>query len=312
MVMKLEVSAKKARLAFTRTLKNLRKVKGFGTAYAFYHKSGGAKYFGFAYNHYLRIESGDRLPSEEGMVKILDALTLKLMHGSERRELLELYLRAMLGGHAILDELFVKNSAMHDATLNQVDVAARIESLILSHAAKHKVAAVPRLDPAQLESLKDNPTAFWLLVLLTETALEASVEELAPALGETLEKVEAAARLLLSEKLVEKRGSKLVSRFAECGLFVPSSTGSVRYGDWPLEQVDRKLLSNRDTKSLLNGYFHIAIDREDPRLQILVEYFRDCLRKAYMLRESKPVDKGNLYCVMARIHPIFKIAQQQS
>jgi len=94
-----------ARIRFGKRLKELRRARGYASAYAFYFRNGGEARFPFSYPHYLQIEKGTRLPSVKG-IKTVAALLLEGADGSERSEVLSTYVQAMLGGDPLFETLF--------------------------------------------------------------------------------------------------------------------------------------------------------------------------------------------------------------
>jgi transcriptional regulator with XRE-family HTH domain len=96
------------RKKFGRLVTATRKKRGYTSAYSLFHGNGGSKRFGFTYPHFLQIEKGQRLPSIESLKRLLPIL-LSDGPSEERREMLELYVRASLDGEAIFDIVFRKS-----------------------------------------------------------------------------------------------------------------------------------------------------------------------------------------------------------
>ena len=94
-----------ARIRFGKRMKELRRAKGYSSAYAFYFRNGGEARFPFSSPHYLQIEKGTRLPSVKG-IKTVAALLLDGANGLERSEVLSTYVQAMLGGDPFFETLF--------------------------------------------------------------------------------------------------------------------------------------------------------------------------------------------------------------
>jgi hypothetical protein len=94
-----------ARIRFGKRLKELRREKGYASAYAFYFRNGGESRFPFSYPHYLQIEKGTRLPSVKG-IKTVASILLEGSDSPRRSEVLSTYVQAMLGGDPFFETLF--------------------------------------------------------------------------------------------------------------------------------------------------------------------------------------------------------------
>ena len=140
-----------ARRKFGRLVVATRKKRGYTSAYSLFHGNGGAKRFGFTYPHFLQIEKGQRLPSIESLKRLLPVL---LAEGAtqERREMLELYVRASLDGEALFDIVFQA----------PVQAAPAADNALLERAVDERIATVPRMSHEQFDAMTSTRGAFWV------------------------------------------------------------------------------------------------------------------------------------------------------
>ncbi|MBI3542241.1 MAG: hypothetical protein HY075_03065 [Deltaproteobacteria bacterium] len=186
---------------FAKALLARRKERGYPTAYSFYHKNGGRKTFDFSYHHYLLIEKGMRLPSQNSLKAILSALGLENVgFYPERKELLVHFVKALLNGDPIFEPVF--KSARPGAS----DPSSEsFEAELLKTTATKQVSDVPRMNAEAAGAITGNPAAFWILNWLLQTGVPTGLQQLRVAFGYTEAEASAAVQLLLKHDLIKMR-----------------------------------------------------------------------------------------------------------
>ena len=289
---------------FAKTLLGRRKERGYPTAYSFYHKNGARKTFGFSYHHYLLIEKGMRLPSQNSLKAILGALGLETTaFYAERKELLLLFMKALLNGDPLFDPLFkAGRSGMGESAS---EPAESLESELLKSTATKQTGDVPRMTKEQAEAVTNNPAAFWILNWLLQSGHPASPEQLRIDLAYSEADVTAALSLLVKNNLAKARkDGSFETSFAETDLFLPVSVHQNR-SKWLSDQIQGKIKTLKANPSYY-GYLLMAVD-DDERLAVVYNLFRDALRKSYLLRPRGAVSSGSLVAIEARVCPLLPL-----
>lgn len=181
----------RAELEFGEMAVRLRAAAGFPSAYSFYHRNGGRRFFPFGFAHYRRVERGMALPKASGLGAFLTALRLP-PSSEEERTLLTAYLRALVG-----DDRFF------EARLNglfSLPVPGRsgdeaVHRLVASHAFHPSVE--------QCRLVYGSPEAFWTFQCLLHSRAPRTVSDVAAATGIPVEDVLRAAAALTKARLLK-------------------------------------------------------------------------------------------------------------
>ncbi|MBI3554705.1 MAG: hypothetical protein HY074_00405 [Deltaproteobacteria bacterium] len=286
---------------FSKALLSRRKERGYPTAYSFYHKNGARKTFGFSYHHYLLIEKGMRLPSQNSLKAILNALGLEATgFYPERKELLVHFVKALLNGDQLFDPVFkVARPGMGDPSSDT------FEAELLKTTATKQVSDVPRMTKEQADAVTANPAAFWILNWLLQTGQPASAEQLRIDLAFSEADVTAAMAVLVKNDLVKTRkDGSFESPHSDSDLFIPVSVYQNK-SKWISEQIQGKIKTLKANPSYY-AYIIMAVD-DDERLAVVYNLFRDAIRKSYLLRPRGAVSNGQLVAIEARVCPLVEI-----
>jgi hypothetical protein len=302
-----KAEAQPDRLRFAKALVQKRRERGFATAYAFFHKTGGQKHFGFSYNYYLLVERGLRLPSEGALELILDVLSAKTVFYEERRALLTLYVKALLGGNPLFDPVFEAAAAARPAAgpAPATLTSDRPEDAILRIAGVRQLRKVPRMSVEQVTALTSEPAAFWVAQWLLQTGRTGTDEQLASDLSLPRESVAAiTARLGEAELLKRRKDGSWYSPYFETDLFEPLSTMGSDKSLWFSERIQERIRQTQ--RPHFYNYYLLSVETDD-RIKLLVDLCREISRKAYLLRERKPARGGALVALETRVCPIVNI-----
>lgn len=283
---------------FAEDLVTIRKERGYPTAYGFFHKIGGKKYFDFDYKHYLLIENGTRLPSQNALQKIVDGLGLSNPgFASERRTLLVSFLRAITEGNPQFDVIFEKPQQKAQET--------SLESELLSMVAAKSMTTIPRMSVEQEEVTRSTGAAFWLLNFLVGTGIERTAEQLSELLDIPMSSVtEALDKLTACQLLEKKKNGSYVCPFFKSGIRMPLSNDFPKKALWYEEQIRKKLTKQPDPPYY--SYFLTTAENEK-HLTMIQELFRDAVRKANLLNIVEPAEKGTFISVECRIGKLATI-----
>ncbi|HAZ11240.1 MAG: hypothetical protein A2X86_08290 [Bdellovibrionales bacterium GWA2_49_15] len=288
------------RKKFSGALSKVRQERGHHSAYAFFHENGGQKYFGFSYNHYLRIERGVRLPDQLGLKRILDALGSSFGLYFERRPLLLLYVKALLGGDPLFDSVFAK-----PITTDSIDSGKTSpQDMILRNVAKTKWGEIPLMSRQQLDLITSDKEVYWIFIWLVSTGLKRTVAELAIDLKRPVELLTIALSRLIDQKLIEQtKDGEYFSPHFETDLSNPNTHLTREQTLWFQDQILEK--SRSGGRRVHSHAFLVAED--DEMLGALAALLRETVHKANLLRSSIPASKGHLVsveCCLARLMPI--------
>lgn len=292
-----------ARQDFADALMALRKERGFNTAYGFFHKMGGHASFSFSYKHYLLIESGCRLPSQEGFGRIIEGLGLQsTAFANERRALVRAFLKAL-----------VDNNPLFDIVLNQQEPtvaaeAAKLEDQLLDITARKALSDVPRMSTAQMELLTSDPMAFWIFNWLAQTRQSLTVEGLCRDLKQdAIDAVERAVQALMAVDLVQLSDGKYSTRFAQTDLHMPSTSAFDQKASWISAQIDKRAVKADPHRYY--SYLLLPVDNTQ-RITMIQEIFKDAARKQYLLRPKHKVEKGMLVAIEASVRTLLPIGEK--
>lgn len=292
-----------ARQDFADALMASRKERGFNTAYGFFHKMGGHANFGFSYKHYLLIESGCRLPSQEGFGRIIEGLGLQsTAFANERRALVRAFLKALVDNNPLFD--IVLNESQPSVAAE----AAKLEDQLLDITARKALSDVPRMSTSQMELLTSDPMAFWIFNWLAQTRQSLTVEGLCRDLNvDAIENVERSLQALMAADLVQLSEGKYSTRFAQTDLHMPSTNAFVEKSAWIASQIDKRAMKQDPHRYY--SYLLLPADNAQ-RITMIQEIFKDAIRKQYLLRPKHKVEKGMLVAVEASVRSLLPIDEK--
>lgn len=284
---------------FAEGLVALRRERGYPTAYGFFHKLGAKKYFDFDYKHYLLIENGTRLPSQQALQKIVDGLGLSNPgFSNERRKLLVSFLRALTEGNAQFDVVFDQPQ--------EKQPEASLESEMLSIVASKSMTTVPRMSVEQEEISRSSSATFWALHFLVGTGAERTPEQLATFLDIPLASINNALEKLLASELIDKKkNGSYFCPFFKSGIRAPLSSSFPQKALWYEEQIRRKLVKNPEHPPYYS--FLITAVENEKQLSLMHDLFRDAFRKANLLNPTEPLNRGEFISIETRIGKLGKI-----
>lgn len=305
---RIDEKAQLAREQFASELQAWRKETGFTTAYAFFHKCGGNKHFGFSYKHYLMIESGERLPSVDAMKAIAGALRGEQARLETRKRVLKQYLRALVEGEELFEPAFAES-----IDVKQILGERTPDEQLLSLVGRRKMRSAPRMSVDQYEVVVARPANFWVHEWLVGTGQRASVSTLAQSLNLSESDVSRALKELSGVGLLEQNGDVYYSSFVETDIFSPPDPREKerRPGAWKREFIDAKVPDNPSHWAYY--YSMLAVSKEDRKLvqTLLGDIMREAFQKAYLLRPSKAVDDGELFLVELLSCSVLPIAKKR-
>lgn len=274
---------------FAEKLTEVRKSRGFVSAYQFYHR-GHRKTLPFTYHYYLLIEQGARLPSREALSAIVSALGGVVFLWSEWRELVIRYLNALVDG----DPLFARAIQ---------DLRAPAPQTLLDRTANQRVSAIPIMTPEQAEATFVNPTAFWVMQFLLQTGLERTPRQLAVELSLSEGEVSYALRGLVASKLLRvRRDGTYFAPDAATDLAEPIRSLPAARRAWICNQISDRAAR---TQTHAYGWYALALPSESVEGEV-VGFFREALRRAYLTRAPGPVKKGRMITVEYRVTPVVQ------
>jgi hypothetical protein len=313
---------RKKRSRFAETLVRVRKERGCPSAYGFFHGNGGRRKFGFTYHYYLLIEQGRRLPSAPFLGKILELLGVSgvALH-DQRRELLTLYLEELAQGEPLFDVILEPakktpvEAAAPSATQTQTQTHAQAHVApdgpfgpgeeLLKTTARRRVSETPHMTPEQYEAANSSAAALWTHQYLLQSGKARTAEQLVQELGIPPRELEFALRVLVESKLVQKKRDSYLCRDFATDLFGPVSGMTTERASWVAEQIQRRI-QYRPGEYFYPHFFMVL---DDPsKLAMLGRMFSEAMRKAYLVRPSKPVRSGTLVSVEARIGPLASVS----
>jgi len=296
--------------AFAKAMVERRKERGFHSAYAFFHKSGGRKLFGFEYKYYLLLEKGHRLPNRATIRRILETLGMNhpgFVH--ERRLLVQSYFRALVDGDPYFDVAFEGTAGPSE----RQEWEGEAESRFFTAAAVQQVSAVPRMSADQADLVCADEKRFWVEQWLLQTGGKQSPTTIARALGYPEADVASALHVLASAGLArEETAGAFSSPHAESDLFFPVSA-FLEKAPWIASQIEKR---HRAGDAGAAGrpsdryYAYILMPVEDDaRMALLHQLMRDVIRKAYLLRPRGGPRRGRLVAVEAQVRPLIPFGE---
>lgn len=181
---------------FARVLRRLRAAAGFPTAYAFYHRNGGKRAFPFSYGYYSQLERGTSVPRGEWLPLLLALLRLPPEPGA-RRELLEAYLRDLVGQDEVFDDLF----APLQGTTAAAPAAAKAVARLVGRQSRH-------VTPDEMDVILRTPASYWCFVALSAGRHPVSLTDLTARVGLPAAQIRAALAALARAKLAVRAGAE--------------------------------------------------------------------------------------------------------
>ena len=285
---------REVRKDFSRKLLKLRRLRGYPTAYRFFHSPRKASGLGISFQQYLRIEKGERLPSTETLKEILDALGLVSKLFAERDELVRLYVRASMGGDAIFDQLLdVHHKAVAPAEPTVADLALR-----------ERFAAIPDMSVDQAISILSDTHRFWFFEWLLHTGKCVTAAEAAVQFGTSELDAVTALEMLVSENLLVRRKKGFASPFYESDVGQPLGVLTGPRIRWVQNQINDRL--KKGGAKQVYGYHFMTVEGS-ARVQQTVAMMRKTSHQTYLFRESRETLDPRFVCVEFRVSDIEAI-----
>ena len=194
---------------FSEALRLLRERAGFPTAYAFYHRNGGRRAFPFTYAYYTQVERGKSLPRGEWLPLLLSLLRLP-PDPAARREVLEAYLRDLVGKDEVFDDAFAPLLRPAQAPGNP----GRAVTRLLGRQSRH-------ITPAEMGVILASRASYSCFVMLTSTSRPQALASLARRAGLSLERARAALGTLQTAKLAASKKDLWSSPLADDFVVLP-------------------------------------------------------------------------------------------
>ncbi|MBI2071086.1 MAG: hypothetical protein HYT79_10860 [Elusimicrobia bacterium] len=158
---------------FANALIQFRREAGYLSGYAFYHKNGASKIFGFGYSQYKNFERGTSLPRPKGLA-IVARLLLLGQEENKLRQFLLAYLKSSWGEETfrfLIAPSFVRPSESRE----KHPLGAAIKTL-------HETRRV-NLSVEQSKLIRASPANYWVFETLTNDRRAWKADELAQLLG---------------------------------------------------------------------------------------------------------------------------------
>lgn len=302
--------AHETRVAFGRALAAWRKERGYPTAYAFFHKSGGKRYFGVEYAYYLRVERGERLPSPDHLARILDALGSSVSHARSRDGILTAYLRATVDGHALFDPVLAA-STKPAAPVGSPE--PEVQASVLKRVSEQTLQSMGRISDEQWQAITSGRAALWVFYWLFYTGSSASTEHLGSQLGfPPSEAAQAVDRLIHVGLAHRLKNGRIECAESAKRLLSPSSRAFQETRLWLSERLTERLRYRErrgDSSDHYYGYFFLPLQSMQQAADV-VTILKEAVRKSYLLSLGESPARGTLVGVEARVAPILDFERE--
>ncbi len=306
----MEKAGKQAREAFALSLVTWRKERGYPTAYAFFHKSGGKRYFGVEYAYYLRMERGERLPSSDHLARILDALGSAVSHARARDQILTAYLKAMVEGHALFDPILAAPSKPASPTGS---AEPEVQATVLRRVSEQTLQSMDRISDDQWQAITSSSAAVWVFYWLFYTGSSASDAHLCSQLGlQPLECAQATSRLLQAGLVQRLKNGRVECVERAKRLLSPSSRAFQETRLWISERITERLRKREGrggSSDLYYGYFFLPVESLKQAADV-VTILKEAVRKGYLLSLGESPARGTLVGVEARVAPVLDFERE--
>jgi hypothetical protein len=267
-----------------------RRERGYETAYGFFHKNGGAKYFGFTYAHYLQIEKGLRIPGRKGIVALMPLL-LGPGVPERRQELVMLYLKAALDWDPAFDCAFPAQA--REGSAND----KKPEDQLLSQLLNERVSSAPRMSLEQFQAIASGPDTLWVYNWLHNTGYTETPQQIADALKIPLPKVTGALESLAAHGLLQRKGDAYFSPNFATDLLDPPKIAREQYL-WLSEQSLKR--SREKGNVAFHAYFNMAAG-DEALTERIQSFLREAMMKAYACRPRQSAENASLVGVESRV-----------
>lgn len=275
---------------FSRSLVRVRTVRGFRTAYAFYHDNGGRRVFPFTYAYYKKLERGGGLPRPAWLYGLLRSLRLDV-RDAECVKLVRDYLRDLCADETAYESLFAPL-----ISIPREESERRIVRTMLGRLSYH-------VTPAQYEVVVSSAEACGAFMLLTNTGGTVAAEDIAAALRRPEAACRAALKRLERAKLVRSFANGYASALSGKNYILPTDERSERLRG-KMRDYLRELARGRGKSLLTSG----SVVRLDPEaLDAALRGFGSVFDKANGQAQSLTDDDGDagVYLLETRVDRLF-------
>ncbi|MBI2070792.1 MAG: hypothetical protein HYT79_09365 [Elusimicrobia bacterium] len=282
---------------FGTALKHLRREAGYQSAYAFFHKNGGAPVFGFRYNQYLYLERGQSLPRPKTFIQI--GRMLRLASGRSRvGDYTLAYFKSLLGTEAYKNFVSPLLSQTSAASA-RLPMAAAID--------KAREGRRRHLNPRQAAVIKENFANYWTWKVFTNDQKDWGEQEVARLLGIPQNESRKALDALCRVKLIKKRSGNPERYFCPLAgsmfIYPPDPRGSHLAADYnKLVDYWRQMESKKGNFLYRNTVNFRASEAE---ITSYIPYLNQALFGAEMFSTLEPKPDSALFIVETNVRKMF-------
>ncbi len=297
--MKTKSRDREVRSEFAKRLSELRRQRGYPTAYRFFHSPRRGDGLGISFQQYLRIEKGERLPSVETLKTILRILGQLSPLYTDRDTLLLLYIKASMGADPIFDSVFAKPAGAPTV----------VEPTLTDLALRERFAAIPDMSVNQAESMLDDTHRFWFFEWLLHTGKLVNAAEAAAHFGTSELDAATALEALATSGLLVKRKKGYVSPHYESDIGQPMGVLAGPRIRWVQNQITERL--KKGGNKMVYGYHFMTVEGI-ARVQKTIAMMRKSAHETYLFRERKACMDPRFVCVEFRVSDIEAVPALKS